>query len=133
MLPPIGLQIMSTPKSDADATHHHSSPNASAFAVSMVGQPVSEDGPAGPRSETESGSDGFTTDLIRLLDVQGGPLGGNLNHQDLIMHERLDEKEAMFMNGTSLMTIFNWPLTETHSSVSPTPSCSKCAFQELEK
>lgn len=100
----------------------------------MLGQPASEDDPAGPWSETGSGSDGFTADLTRLLDVQGGLPGRNLNHQDFIMHERLDEKEAMFMNGTPSMTFFNWPLTDINSSsVSSTPSRSKCAFQEQGK
>ena len=73
----------------------------------MVGQPPSEDGSSALHSDLATNP--FHEDLHRILRFHNG--GDDLkSYQDVVMDERLDEKETMFMDGIKLITFSIRPI-----------------------
>ncbi|KAL5519637.1 hypothetical protein ACEPAH_1320 [Sanghuangporus vaninii] len=91
------FRVLTSPKSDdIPSKPEHSSPSMVPVSLSILGQPPSEgEGSVAFPNETSGGS--FYRDLLCILK---GHCAGNeaKAYQDIIMDERLDEKEIMFMD-----------------------------------
>ncbi|EJC98598.1 uncharacterized protein FOMMEDRAFT_31644 [Fomitiporia mediterranea MF3/22] len=71
-------------------------PSAAGISESMLGQPPSEsDVPSA--SPGHSAGDSLDREIRKMLKAHGG-YAKNQSYQDIILNERLDDKESMFMN-----------------------------------
>ncbi|KAL5494588.1 hypothetical protein ACEPAI_49 [Sanghuangporus weigelae] len=90
-------RVLTSPKSDGILSKpEHASPSMVPFSLSMLGQPPSE-GEGSVTFPNESSGDSFHRDLLCVLkghSAENEPKA----YQDIIMDERLDEKEIMFMD-----------------------------------
>ncbi|KAL5533562.1 hypothetical protein ACEPAG_22 [Sanghuangporus baumii] len=91
------FRVLTSPKSDDILSKpEHSSPSMVPVSISMLGQPPSE-GEGTVTFPNESPGDPFCRDLLCIL--KGHSAGNSAEaYQDIIMDERLDEKEIMFMD-----------------------------------
>ncbi|KAL5536135.1 hypothetical protein ACEPAF_4240 [Sanghuangporus sanghuang] len=91
------FRVLTSPKSDDILSKpEHSSPSMVPVSLSILGQPPSE-GEGSVTLPNGSSNDSFYRDLLSIL--KGHSAGNEAKaYQDIIMDERLDEKEIMFMD-----------------------------------
>ncbi|KAL5476474.1 hypothetical protein ACEPAI_3331 [Sanghuangporus weigelae] len=91
------FRVLTSPKSDDILSKpEHSSPSMVPVSLSVLGQPPSE-GEGSVTFPNKSPGDPFYRDLLCVL--KGHSAGNKAEvYQDIIMDERLDEKEIMFMD-----------------------------------